>query len=91
VLGHDLPGELTEVTRRVRVRVARHARAVNRDHLRPHQPRLTAQPQHLAEQVSKRLLVTNHEPRDRRVISYQVAGNHPISHILAAVTLDRPR
>ncbi len=91
VLGHDLPGEPTEVTGRVRVRVARHPRAVNRDHLRPHQPRLTAQPQNLAEQLSQRLLVPAHEPRDRRVIRHQVAGNHPIGHVLTAITLDRPR
>jgi hypothetical protein len=31
------------------------------------------------------------KPRDRRVIGKQIAGDHPIGDILAAVPLDRPR
>ena len=33
----------------------------------------------------------HHEPRDRRVIRHNVAGNHPVRDILAAVTLNRAR
>src|ERR1019366_1475713 len=90
VLSQDLPGDLPEITVRIRARRPRHPRAIDRYHLRLRQPRLTTQPQHLAEQVSKRLLMPNHEPRDRRVIRHHIAGDHPIGHILATVTLDRP-
>ena len=47
--------------------------------------------QHLAEQLAQRPLVPADKARDRRVIGDQVAGDHPIGHVLATVTLDRPR
>src|SRR5947209_12897404 len=62
VLSQDLPGDLPKIAGRVRVRRPRHPRAVDRDHLRLRPPRLTTQAQHLAEQVSQRLFVPNHEP-----------------------------
>ena len=40
---------------------------------------------------SKRLLVPDHEPRDRRVIRHHIARDHPVGHVLATVTLDRAR
>src|ERR1035441_29310 len=54
-------------------------------------PAPVTQPQHLTEQISQRLLMPNDEPRDRRVIRHHVAGDHPVGHILATVTLDRAR
>jgi hypothetical protein len=71
--------------------VTRQPSAIDRDHPRLHQPGLITQPQHLAKQISQRALVTNNEPRDRRMIKHNIASNHPVGHILAAMTLDRPR
>ena len=91
VLGEDLLRDLLELQVGIRVRVPRQPSAVDRDQPRLHQPSLIAQPQHLAEQLGKRRLVPTDEPGDRRVIRHHVARDHPIGHVLATVTLDRPR
>ena len=65
--------------------------AVDRHHARRDQARPVTQPQDVAEQVGKRLLVAADEPCDRRVIGHQVAADHSIGHVLATVTLDRPQ
>ena len=90
-LGQDLPGDLLEPVVDLRAGVPRDPGAVDRHHPRLHQPRPITQLQHLGEQVAKRPLVPTDEPRDRRVIRNQVAGDHAVGHVLAAVTLDRPR
>ena len=66
-------------------------RPVDRDHPRPHQPRLITQPQHVAEQLRQRRLMLGHEPRDRRVIRALQRRDHPKRHILLARPLDLPR
>ena len=87
----DLLGDLPKLLVALPARVTRQPRAIDRHHPRPHQPSLITQPEHLAEQVSQRVLVTNNEPRDRGVIRHHIPHNHPIRHILATATLDRPR
>ena len=88
-LRDDLPGDPVIVDIRVAASARRHLRAIDRDHPRPHQSCLRTQPQHRGEQVRQRLLVTNLEPRDGRVIRYVIGGNHPVGDVLTAVTLDR--
>ena len=87
----DLLSDLPELLIALPARVTRQPSAIDRHHPGFTNPRLITQPQHLAEQVSQRALMTNYEPSDRGVIRHHIAGNHPIGHILATVTLDRPR
>ena len=66
-------------------------RAVDRDHPDLHQPRLLAQREHRAEQLSQRILVADTEPRDRRVIGCLLCRDHAVGDILHAAPLDPPR
>ena len=91
VLGEDLPRDLLELSVGLTTRVPRKTSAVDRDQPRRHQPGLITQPQHLTEQPGQRRLMPNDEPRDRRVIRHRVPRDHPVGHVLAAVTLDRAR
>ena len=70
---------------------SRHLRRIDRDHPRPEQPGLRAQPQHLAEQLRQRKLVPRHKPRDRRVIRRLHHRDHLERHVLHTRPLDRPR
>jgi hypothetical protein len=90
-LGHDLAGDPIELKVHLRAGVARDPRAVDRNHSRRHQVCPITEPEHLAEQLRQRSLVPADKPRDRRVIRDQVAGDHPVGHVLATVTLDRTR
>jgi hypothetical protein len=90
-LRQDPTRDLVELNVRLRARVARQPRAVDRHHPRPDQPRSVTQPQHPSEQVSQRPLVPLDEPRDRRAIGDQVAGDHPLGHVPTTATLDRAR
>ena len=49
-LGQNLPRDLLKIARRLAARVPRHPRPIDRDHPRPDQTSLIAQPQHLREQ-----------------------------------------
>jgi hypothetical protein len=64
---------------------------VDRDQLDARQPRLRAQAQDLTEQAGQRMLVTLDEPRDGGVVGLLLGGDHPISDVLLARALDRPR
>src|ERR1035438_3964108 len=66
-------------------------RSVDREHPDLHQPRLLAQPQHRAEQLSQRVLVAGTKPRDRRVIGLLLSGDYPVGDILHTLVLDHPR
>jgi hypothetical protein len=90
-LRNDLARDLLELIVDLRAGVPRDPGAVDRHHPRPHQPRPGAELQHLAKQPGQRPLVAADEPRDRRVIGNQVAGDHTIGHVLATVTPARPR
>ena len=87
----DLFGDLPELVVACPAGVTRQPRAIDRHHPRLHQPALITQPQHLTKQVSQRALVTHNEAGDRGMVRHRVAGNHPIGHVLATVTFDRPR
>ena len=89
--GHDLFGDLLELEVYLRTGIPRDPRAIDRHHPRLHQPRLLTQLQSLGEQTGQRQLMTINEPRDRRVIGHQIAGDHPISNILSTVTLNPTR
>ncbi len=90
-LSQDILRDLLKGAVDLRTGVASDPGAVDRHLPRPHQPSPVTQHEHLAKQVSQRLLVTADEPRDRRVDRNQVARDHPVGPILAAVALDRPR
>jgi hypothetical protein len=67
-LGEDLPRDLTEVAIRVRRRVGRHLRPVDRHHPDRHKSRPGAEPEHAREHLAQGPLVSAAELRDRRVI-----------------------
>jgi hypothetical protein len=90
-LGQDLARDLIEGVIDLRAGVAGDPRAIDRHHARLDQTRPLTQPEHVTEQVAKRPLMPADKPRDRRVIGHQVRGDHPEGHVLATVTLDRPR
>jgi hypothetical protein len=90
-LRDDLARDLLELVVDLRAGVARDPGGVDRHHPRLHRPRLRAELQHLGEQLSQRALVATDEPRNRRVIGNQIAGDHAVGHVLATATLDRPR
>jgi hypothetical protein len=90
-LRQDLARDLLEAVVDLRARVARDPGAIDRHHPGLHQPRPITQLEHLGEQLDQRPLVATDKARDRRVIGNQVAGDQPVSDVLAAVTLDRPR
>ena len=90
-LGQNLRRDLLIAARRIPRRVGMDLRPVDRDHPDLDQPGLRAQRQHLPEQVRERVLVTDPEARDRRVIGDPVGGNHPERDVVLAVALDPPR
>ena len=90
-LGKDLPRDLLKADLDLLAGIAREASAIDRDHPGLHQLRPIAQLQNLTEQFGQLRLVPNNEPRNRRMIRNHIAGDHPIRHILTAVTLNRPR
>ena len=65
-----------------------HLRPVDRDHPDLHQPRLPAEPQHLAEQARQHRLVAQPKTRDRRVIRCLLRRDHPIGDTLHTAPLD---
>lgn len=68
-----------------------HLCAVDREYRNAGQPRLRAEPEHLAEQVGDRALVALAKPRDRRVIRLPVGRDEPHRDVLKAAALDHPR
>ena len=90
-LGQDLPGDLIEGVIDLRAGVPGDPGAIDRHHAGLDQARPVTQLQHLGEQIGQRPLMPTDKPRDRRMIGNQVARDHPVGHVLTAVTLDRPR
>src|SRR5919108_277403 len=90
-LGQNLARDLVELAVDLGAGVTRDPGAIDRHHPRLHQPGPIAQLEHLAEQLGQRPLMAADEARDRRVIGNQIAGDHPVGHVLATVTLDRAR
>jgi hypothetical protein len=90
-LAEDLLGDLLIGARLAIRRAGGHLGAVERDHPELDQTGLRAQLQHADEQLAERGLVTDTEPRDRRMIRRRVGGDHAKRDILAAPPLDRPR
>ena len=87
----DLARDLLVIAGGVMRRVGLDLGAVDGDHADADQPRLGAQPQHLAEQLRQRVLVALAKARDRRVIRRAVGADHARGDILDAATLDPPR
>ena len=75
------------IHRRVRLDL----RPIDRDHPDRHQPRLTAQPEHVIKQLRDLALVPAAELRDRRVIRRAHPGDHLERHVLPTRPLDPPR
>jgi hypothetical protein len=90
-LGQDLARDLLEGLVHTRTGVPSDPRAIDRHHPTTHQPSLVAEHEYRSEQGSQRLLVAAYEPRDRRMVRNQIAGDHSVGNVLSAVTLDPPR
>jgi hypothetical protein len=69
----------------------RDLRAIDRNHSDRDQPRLRAELEHAPEQTRDRVLGTDAEPRDRRVVGRLVRGQNSERDILATAPLDPAR
>jgi len=68
-----------------------HRGAVDGEHLDAGQAGLSAEPEHLPEQLGQRQLVTLAKPRDGRLIGNLVGGDYAAGDVLDAAPLDSPR